>query len=138
MFKKISKKVEFFIIGQRKYQTLFWKWITLLRLFHSQEQFAMAHSYFEKIKFLKQKFMSFFDKKLIFYKEMGIFNPFLPNSELWLAGMVHMSTPRTIWHWGFGKYYLKSSQLKRFSHKTITRSGGSKKPLFFVWGRRME
>ena len=70
--------------------------MTLLSVFHSQEQFAMAHSYSEKIKFLKQKFMSFFDKKLIFYKEMGIFNPFLPNSELWLAGMVHMSTPRTI------------------------------------------
>ena len=102
-------------------------------MFHSQEQFAIAHSYFEKIKFLKQKIMFFFDKKLIFYKEMSIFNQVLPKSELWLAGVVHMCAPRTICHWGFGKYHLKSSQLKRFDHRTITRFGGSKK-LFFASG----
>ena len=67
--------------------------MTLLSLFHSQERFAIAHSYSEKIKFLKQKIMFFFDKKLIFYKEMSIFNQFLPNSELWPAGVVHMCTP---------------------------------------------
>ena len=63
---------------------------------------------------------------------------FLQKTELWPADVVNICKLRTIWHWGFGKYHLKSSQLKRFNHKTITRSGGSKKTLFFVWGRRME
>ena len=45
--------------------------MTLLSLFHSQERLARTHSYSEKIKFLKQKII-FFDKKLMFCKEMSI------------------------------------------------------------------
>ena len=138
VFKKISKKVKFFNIEQREYQTLFWKWMALLRLFHSQERFGIAHLYSEKIKFLKQKIMIFFDKKVVFYKEMSVFKPFLPNSELWLAGVVDMRTPRIIWHWGVGRYHLKSSQLKRFGHRTNTRFGGLKKPFFSVYTQLME
>ena len=51
--KKTFKKVDFFNIEHLMCQTLFWKWMTLLSLFHSQERFAIANSYFEKIKFLK-------------------------------------------------------------------------------------
>ena len=57
--------------------------MTLLRLFYPQERFAITHLYSEKIKFFKQKIMFFWDKKLMLYKEMNVFNPFLPNSELW-------------------------------------------------------
>ena len=106
----------------------------LLSLFHSQERSAIAHSYFEKIKFFKQKNHVFFYKKLMFCKEMSIFHPFLPNSKLWPAGVVNMCNPRTIWHWGFGKYHLKSSQFKRFGHGTITSFGGGRKNLFFWSG----
>ena len=133
VIKQFSKKVEFFNIEERKYQTLFLEWITLLRLFHSQERFAIAHLYVEKIKFLKQKNMCFFNKKLMFYKEMSVFYPFLSNSELWAAGVVPMCCPRKIWHWGLGRYYLKSSHLKRFGHKPKTFFGASKKPFFLPY-----
>ena len=73
----------------------------------------------------------FLDKKLMFYKEMKVFNPFLPNSELWPTRVGATCIPATIWHWGVGKYHLKSSQLKRFGHRTITSFEGSKKPFFF-------
>ena len=43
--RKNFKKVEFLHLEQR--------------LFHSQERFAIAHSYPEKVKFLKQKIMFF-------------------------------------------------------------------------------
>ena len=59
---------------------------------------------------------------------------FFQKTELWPAGVVHMCTPRTIWYWGFGKYHLKSSQLKRFGHSIITSFAGSKKPFFFGLG----
>ena len=62
---------------------------------------------------------------------MSIFHPFLPNSKLWPPCVGGTCSPRTIWHWGFGKYHLKSSQLKRFGHRTITSFGGSKKPFFW-------
>ena len=95
-------------------------------MFYPQERFAITHLYSEKIKFFKQKIMFFLDKKLMFYKEMNVFNPFLPNSELWPTRVGATCIPGAIWHWGVGKYHLKSSQLKRFGHRTITRFGVEK------------
>ena len=59
---KIFKKVDFSNIEHLMCQTLFSKQMTSLSLFHSQERFAIAHSYFEKIKFLKQKITLFWWK----------------------------------------------------------------------------
>ena len=56
---------------------------------------------------------------------------FLKKSELWLVRVVNMCNPRTIWHWGFQRYYLKSSQLKQFDHTTITSFAGYSKKTFF-------
>ena len=50
LIKTFSKKVEFFNVEERKYQTLFVDWMTSIRLFHSQERFAIAHLCVEKIK----------------------------------------------------------------------------------------
>ena len=134
-FKKFSKKVEFFNIEQRKYQALPWKWTTLLRLFYSREWFAVAHLHFEKIEFLKEKSSFFLDKKLMFYKEMSVFSPFLLYSELWLADVAATRSFRNIWYWGVGRNHLKSSQLRGFGHRIITGFGGSKKTFFLclVW-----
>ena len=56
--------------------------MTLLSLFHSQERFATAHLYFEK--------------KLMFYEEMRIFNLLFPNSKLWPPGVGASCSLRTI------------------------------------------
>ena len=103
-------------------------------MFHSQKQFAIAHSYCEKFKFLKQKIMFFFDKKLIFYKEMSIFNQFLPNSELWPAGVIHMCTPPELFDIGGSENIIWSDPS---SNGLIIRpllTLGGRKNLFFLSG----
>ena len=107
IWRKIQKKSNFSILNSEEYQTLFWKWITLLRFFHSQERLK-AHNLFKK-----WAFFTYFCQ---------IFNF---GSLMW-----SICVSRAIWHWGLGKYYLKSFQLKRFGHRIITRLGGSKKPFF--------
>ena len=68
------------------------------------------------------------------FKKYDTFLPiFFQNPELWPPGVGATCSPRSIWHWGVGKYHLKYSQLKRFGYRTITRFGGSKKPFFCVW-----
>ena len=59
LIKFFSKKVEFFNVEERKYQTLFVDWMTSIRLFHSQERFAIDHLCGEKIKFLWSKMTCF-------------------------------------------------------------------------------
>ena len=86
----------------------YWK----IRLFLNFSSISLNYSYF-----LLQKAWQFFTH-------------FLKKSELWPAGVVDMCKPRTIWHWGVGRYHLKSSQLKQFGHRTNTRFGGLKKTFF--------
>ena len=84
-------------------------------MFHSQERFAIAHSYPAKIKLLKQKSCLFFDKKIIFYKEMKVVIPSIhcrdkkmvfstPRDEFWISW-------RDIWGEGTWDRYLRAPKL---------------------------
>ena len=120
-----------------------WEWNKLSNVIYFQNKvWHIKCSILKKIDFFKvfsdTKWFSLNYCYFLLQKICYLFTHFLQNPELWPAGVVNMCNPRTIWHWGFGKYHLKSSQFKRFGHRTITSFGGSKKPLFFLWGRRME
>ena len=119
-----------------------WEWNKLSNVIYFQNK--VWHIKCSILK--KSTFLNFFNTKwfslnycyFLLQKIWYFFTHFLQNPELWPPGVSATCSPRTIWHWGVGKYHLKYSQLKRFGYRTITRFGGSKKPFFSVWGRRME
>ena len=114
-----------------------WEWNNLSNVIYFQNKVwyfrcsIIKNSSFFEI-FLNTKWFSLNYCYFLLQKIWYFFTHFLQNPELWPPDVGAKCSPWTIGHWGFGKDYLKSSQLKGFSHKTITCFGGSKKTLFFV------